>query len=132
MNTIILLAVLAVGANWQAELPTIQKAGERNGCVKDDLCLLVAIRIQENGEKGTEFGVLHPKAKGKGLDVQAGWAAATIMKHHKRYDSDKVTDGFIYSLADRYCPKADDPEGNANWKKNVPKIYRKVKRELDR
>lgn len=68
---------------------------------------------------GCEFGIADPRAWDTNLDTQAGWAAATIVKHHKRYGSDYVTLGFILSLADRYCPASCDPDGNRNWKRNV-------------
>jgi hypothetical protein len=105
----------------KAELPTIRKAAERNGIKygSDDWYLLLAIRKAENGRDGCEFGVTHPRAWDTNLDTQAGWAAATIVKHHKRYGSDEVTLEFILSLADRYCPASCDPDGNKNWKRNV-------------
>ena len=104
-----------------SELPVIRKAAERNGIEfgSDDWFLLLAIRQAENGRSGCEFGVRHPKAWDTCLDTQAGWAAATIIKHHRRFDSGEVTTAFIYSLADRYCPASCDFEGNNNWKKNV-------------
>jgi hypothetical protein len=105
----------------KAELPTIRKAAERNGIKygSDDWYLLLAIRKQENGRDGCEFGIADPRAWETNLDTQAGWAAATIVKQHKRYGSDQVTLGYVLNLADRYCPASCDPDGNRNWKRNV-------------
>jgi len=111
------------------ELPIIKKAAIRNKCVSDDYLLLLAIRKAENGRSGCEFGVKHPRAWDTNLDTQAGWAAVTIVKHHKRFGSGKVTIQFINSLADRYCPKSCDFIGNRNWKKNVRFWFEKFKRE---
>lgn len=111
----------------KAEWPTIKRAADRNRCVGDDYLLLLAIRKAENGRAGLEFGIMNPKANN--LDKQAGWAAATIVKHHKRFGDEKVTAEFIDSLANRYCPAAVDPEGNRNWKKNVRFWFEKFKRE---
>ena len=110
----------------EAELDTIIGAAERNNCTGDDFWLLLAIRKAENGAAGREFGVLHPRClqlireqPGKSLDIQAGWAAATIVKNRKRWLRAGGDDGFINFLGDRYCPAAIDPQGNVNWKRNV-------------
>jgi hypothetical protein len=115
--------------NLQAEVPVIRLAAERNGIKfgSDDWFILLAIRRAENGRSGCEFSIKHPRAWQTNLDTQAGWAAATIVKHHKRFGDDKVTIQFINSLADRYCPKFCDPIGNGNWKKNVRFWFRKLK-----
>jgi len=113
----------------QAEIPTIRKAALRNSIKfdSDDWFLLLAIRKQENGRSGCEFGVKHPKAWDTNLDTQAGWASATIVKHHERFGSDKVTPEFIDSLGNRYCPKEVDPIGNKNWKRNVKYWFEKFR-----
>ena len=108
------------------ELSTIKAAAMRNNCHGEDFTLLLAIRKAENGGSGKEFGIKHPKAWDTSLDVQAGWAAATIMQHHKRYPKLQGND-FIISLADRYCPVLDDPTGNKNWKKNVIFYFNEMK-----
>lgn len=122
----------------KAEIPTIRKAAERNGIKygSDDWYLLLAIRKAENGSKFREFGILHPKCDrimqadpNNTLDIQAGWAAATVMKHHKRFGSDRVNTAFINSLGDRYCPEECDPEGNKNWKRNVKYWFKKLREE---
>jgi len=127
-----------------AEMPTIKKAAERNGCCDDDFLLLLAIRKAENGRAGREFGVMHHKALDTDLDTQAGWAAATIVKNRKRWDKevrtagnggpkpekdDASVPGFIEYLGDRYCPASCDPEGNRNWKRNVRYWFEKFKGE---
>lgn len=134
------------------EIPVIRKAARRNGCFGDDFLLLLAIRKAENGCKGREFGIINPKCDAEmwrnpesTLDIQAGWAAATIMKHHRRFGSCyecvgdaggfaasyqyRVTDAFIDSLAERYCPFDADPKGHVNWKKNVKYWFEKFRVE---
>ena len=112
----------------QAEIPTIRKAAERNGIKfgSDDWFLLLAIRKSENGARpDNAFGIMNPKAYN--FDKQAGWCSASIVKHHKRFGSDKGTVAFINSLADRYCPAETDPEGNVNWKRNARYWFEKFK-----
>ena len=68
----------------ETELPTIRKAADRNNCRGDDFLILLAIRKAENGGPGKEFGVTHPKAWDTNLDIQTGWAAATIGRSEER------------------------------------------------
>jgi hypothetical protein len=112
-----------------AEYDTIMDAAVNNGISKDDkhnLAILFAIRKAENGSPGTEFGVLHPKAKGTNLRTQAGWAAATVMKNRARHGQRGEHTDFISFLGNRYAPNQaeNDPKGlNANWIKNVTHHY---------
>jgi len=116
------------------ELPVILTAAERNNCRGDDLLILFAIRKAENGGPGCEFGILHPKALAaieaeprRGLDIQAGWAAATIVKNRQRWIEGDYPYDFITFLGNRYCPAAADLQGNKNWKQNVRYWFEKFK-----
>lgn len=109
-----------------AELVIIRKAAVRNKCFGDDFLILLAIRMTENGRPGLEFGVMHWRCRqimarrpGETMDIQAGWAAATIVKTRVRWNVKGRPDGFIRFLADRYCPASVDPAGNEYWKINV-------------
>lgn len=105
---------------FEAEIPTIRKAAERNDVKfgSDDWFILLAIRKAENGRDGLQFGVMNPKAYN--LDTQAGWASATIIKNRARWiERGRPCYDFIEFLSNRYCPPEDDPEGNVNWKRNV-------------
>lgn len=120
----------------EAELPVILRAAYRNNCQGEDLLILLAIRKAENGRPGREFGILHPRCLAEiknrpkdSLDIQAGWAAATIVKNRRRYEEmgfSKYQD-FICFLGNRYCPTKIDPQGNINWKKNVRYWFEKFK-----
>ena len=125
------------------EFATIAKAAVRNRCFSNNFYILLAIRRAENGRPGREFGILHPRCSAamrrrpaETLDIQAGWAAATIIKNRDRWANagkpkrtwaDDGADGFIFFLADRYCPASVDPAGNKHWKKNVSYYYKKLK-----
>lgn len=120
----------------EAELPVILRAAARNKCFGDDLFILLAIRKAENGRPGREFGILHPRCQAEikkrpkdSLDIQAGWAAATIVRNRQRYK--KLGFGeyldFISFLGNRYCPAETDPQGNKNWKRNVRYWFEKFK-----
>jgi len=120
---------------------TIYLAAQRNKCAGNNLLILLAIRKAENGRPGLEFGIMHPKCRRQmakrpceTLDIQAGWAAATIVKTRVRWQlagkpASKLdaADGFIFFLADRYCPAATDPAGNLHWKTNVSFWFNKLK-----
>jgi len=112
------------------ELPVIADAAVRNDCSFNDYLLLIAIRVQEDGRAGCEFGVTHQKAWETDLNTQAGWAAKTVHNQHKRFGDDRVTHGYVLSLADRYCPVECDPEGNKHWKENVWKFYSQLRSDL--
>ena len=114
------------------ELPTIIRAAERNDCRGEDFLILLAIRKAENGAPGREFGILHPRALAeieaqpkRSLDIQAGWAAATIVKNRQRWSELGYDYDFVKFLGNRYCPVESDPEGNKNWKRNVRFWYEK-------
>ena len=123
--------------NWcglEAELPIIRRAAERNGCRGEDFFILLAVRKAENGAAGREFGVLHPICQAliklqpqKSLDIQAGWAAATIVKNRSRWIAAGRCGDFIDFLAARYCPASADAEGNKNWRENVKYWYGRFK-----
>jgi len=130
--------VQAHDVNLIAELPVILQAAKRNNCTGDNLLILLAIRLSEKGGPGREFGILHPKVQAliekhpeKSLDIQAGWAAATIKKNRKRWIHHSSDYDFIHFLGNRYCPKEADPEGNKNWKKNVSYWFGKLRGDVD-
>ena len=107
-----------------SEYAIIKNAADRNGCYGDNLVILLAIRMAENGRPGREFGVLHKRAIGTDLDTQAGWAAASIMANRKR-NPGLEGEAFIEAMGRRYCPPAAHPL-NVNWSKNVTYWYRKL------
>ena len=120
------LAAAADAAGLGDEFATIAMAAIRNGCRGDDFIILLAVRKAEDGRPGREFGIFHPRCQkqmikrpDETLDIQAGWAAATIVKNRTRWTLAGRPDGFIRYLADRYCPKETDPAGNENFKANV-------------
>ena len=102
---------------------TILAAATRNKCYDlENVLILFAIRKAENGGPGLEFGVMHPKAKNTNLDIQAGWAAATIVKNRKRWEDAGSPGSFFEFLGDRYAPidAENDPNGlNNHWVDNV-------------
>lgn len=122
------------------DMTTIKRAAQRNkikimdpesGRFSDLFLIMLAIRRAENGPPGLEFGIKHPKCAAqiaaephRSLDIQAGWAAATIINIYFEWAADQMPGEFIDFLGDRWCPKSVDPVGNVNWKKNVKSICR--------
>lgn len=94
--------------------------------LREDLGLIVAaIRHAENGGKGREYGILHPRVKPT-YRSQAGWCAATVQKNWDRWAKAGHPGNFIDFLGNRYCPVGakNDPKGlNKHWIKNVKAIY---------
>lgn len=95
--------------------------------------VVAAIRYAENGSKGREYGILHPRVKPT-YRSQAGWCAATVQKNFTRWlntnPTDKTTLAFIQFLGSRYCPVGadNDPTGlNKYWVKNVYHYYHEFK-----
>ena len=43
----------------------------------------------------------------------------TIRNNYVRWENAGKPDSYFNFLANRFCPKKDDPIGNTNWKKNV-------------
>jgi len=96
--------------------------------MRDELAPIVsAIRYAENGGKGREYGILHPKVKPT-YRSQAGWCAATVQKNYDRWIKSGSKGSFIAYLGAKYCPIGadNDPTGlNAHWVKNVTYFYKK-------
>ena len=135
MNKLLILLILT-SACTASELAVMRNAADRNNCRGDNFKLLRAIRRAENGRKGIELGILAPKALAliakhpeRSLDIQAGWASATIMNQHKRSGIKAVNDKFIESLGRRYCPVNCDNDNGTNkfWTKNVKFFFYKFK-----
>lgn len=111
------------------ELALIRKEAIENNCDGDLFYILLAIRVAEGGRYGLEFGIMHPKAKNTNLEIQAGWAAATVVKNYQRWKNSNSPDDYITFLGKRYCPvgASNDPQGlNANWIRNVKFWYNKL------
>jgi len=96
--------------------------------LRDKLAPIVAaIRYAENGGKGKEYGILHPRVKPT-YRSQAGWCAATVQKNYDRWVKAGSKGEYIKFLGARYCPVGakNDPNGlNKHWIKNVTKFQKR-------
>ena len=93
--------------------------------------IVAAIRFAENGGKGREYGILHPRVKPT-YRSQAGWCAATVQKNFDRWTKAGKKGDFITFLGNRYCPVGaeNDPTGlNKHWIKNVRKLVLDLQKE---
>ena len=89
--------------------------------------IVAAIRHAENGGKGREYGILHPRVKPT-YRSQAGWCASTVQKNYDRWVKAGRKGDFIAFLGGRYCPLNDprDKNGlNKHWIKNVMHFTKK-------
>lgn len=48
----------------------------------------------------------------------------TVRNNWKRWRAAGSPGEYLDFLADRYCPAADDPVGNRNWKRNVRELMK--------
>ena len=90
----------------------------------EETWLLAAIRLQENGRPGLEFGVGGPMNSGhrahryrdgvNSFHVQCAWAASTVKKRYT---------GNLSAFGKRY-----NPYHAATWTKNVAAIIARLKR----
>ena len=105
------------------------KVNVRPECVDKLAPIVAAIRYAENGGKGREYGILHPRVKPT-YRSQAGWCAATVQKNYDRWVKAGSKGDFIAFLGARYCP-LDDPRDkgglNKHWVKNVTHHAKKFK-----
>ena len=105
------------------------KVNVRPECVDKLAPIVAAIRYAENGGKGREYGILHPRVKPT-YRSQAGWCAATVQKNYDRWVKAGSKGDFITFLGGRYCPLNDprDKGGlNKHWIKNVSHYTKKFK-----
>ena len=89
--------------------------------------IVASIRYAENGGKGREYGILHPRVKPT-YRSQAGWCSATVQKNFDRWIALGAKGSFIDFLGARYCPigAENDPNGlNKHWVRNVRFYYLK-------
>ena len=102
--------------------------------------LMLAVRKQENGKPGLEFGVM--AAKDTDLEEQSRWAVVTFLKNIERWER-AVREGswkpqypnreldYITYLGNRWAPVGalNDPAGlNQYWIPNVQRLYLLYKR----
>jgi len=121
---------------FKNEYETILTSAKRNNLAEEDYDLLFAIRKAENGGYRREFGIIHPKCEAEmdkrpneTLDIQAGWAAATIIKNRARWEKEGRLGDFITYLGNKYAPEgvANDPNNlNRNWSQNVSNWEKKI------
>ena len=101
----------------------------RSEC-RDQLAPIVAaIRYAENGGRGREYGILHPRVKPT-YRSQAGWCAATVQKNYDRWKKAGAKGDFIAYLGAKYCPLDDprDKDGlNRHWVRNVTYFCKKFR-----
>jgi hypothetical protein len=102
--------------------------------------LMLAVRKQENGKPGLEFGVM--AAKDTDLEEQARWAIVTFIKNIQRWERKEggwktkfsnPEQDYIAFLGNRWCPigAVNDPLGlNKHWIPNVQQLYNLYKKEV--
>ena len=129
-SALLLWAILSVAPADAASLPPrewkmLREVATGNRLTAEQTWLLAAIRLQENGRPGLEFGIGGPMNSGhiahryrdgvKSFRVQCAWAAGTIKR---RYTGD------LNAFAKRY-----NPLNAAKWAANIRRIIARLKRQ---
>lgn len=84
--------------------------------------LVDAIYVAEGGAKAkVPYGILSVKVKDEAEARRV--ALNTARNNYTRWQKAGQPGDYIDFLADRYVPVSADPQGNANWKVNVKKLY---------
>jgi len=91
----------------------------------------LAVRQQESGRPGREFGILHPDALDTDLETQLEWFLATLLKDSIRWHTGKLWHGwnksdfvdFLQYFARKYAPVGDPQNLNRFWEVNVRFLY---------
>lgn len=79
-----------------------------------------AIYQAEGGSKTRyPYGVLSIQTKDP-----RGVCLRSITNNWHRWEAAGKTNAFVDFMADRWCPKSADPQGNRNWKRNVRKLMK--------
>lgn len=107
------------------EWAMIRQIAANYSLTEEQTWLMAAIRCQENGRPGLEFGIggrvfgnhiAHRYQDGfKSFYVQGSWAAGTIVKHYR---------GDVWAFGRRYCP-----EGPCQWSTGVISLLARLKAE---
>lgn len=111
-----------VGAHPDVEIPV------------NPYAFALAVRQQEAGRPGLEFGVMHPDALDTDLETQLEWFLATLLRDAMRWNGGFLWMGwkkeefkdFIEYFARKYAPVGaeNDPQGlNRFWEQNVRYYY---------
>ena len=96
--------------------------------------LSLAIRKQEDGPPGLEFGVM--AAKGTDIEEQTRWAVCTEIKNIQRWEratAGVTIESYIKFLGSRYAPISaeNDPTSlNRFWIDNVTKLYKEYSKNV--
>ncbi len=107
---------------------------QRSPIPVDPYAFTLAVRQQESGRPGREFGIMHPDALDTDLETQLEWFLATLLKDSIRWHTGKLWGGwskdqfpdFIAYFAKKYAPTGagNDPQGlNRFWEHNVRYFY---------
>ena len=115
------------GAACAASFDDAVRVNIRPECVRELAPIVAAIRYAENGGKGKEYGILHPRVKPT-YRSQAGWCAATVQKNYDRWVKAGRKGDYVTFLGKKYCPIGadNDPNGlNKHWIPNVKKFQKR-------
>ena len=82
-----------------------------------------AIYLAEGGSCAkVPYGILSVKVSSK--EEARRVCYNTVKNNWRRWEDAGKPGLYTDFLADRYCPKSADPQGNINWKKNIVRILK--------
>lgn len=114
MWPVVMMAVMILSPSIRADQIQTEQISEFSKVVD-------AIYIVEGGSS-TRFPFGIKSVKCEGYDECRHVAYRTVRNNHKRWEDAGKEGEYLDFLANRYCPIADDPIGNKNWKNNMRRI----------
>lgn len=113
LRTIAIVLFLSVWTTYGASLS------------KEQVSYLASVIYRVEGGDKTKwpYGVKSIKCKDKAEAKRI--TENSVRNNWKRWEAAGKPGHFIDFMADRWCPKAADPQGNINWKKNMKAIIAK-------
>jgi hypothetical protein len=106
-----LAQVLLTSATY-AKLPTLDA----------DRIVQAIYRVEGGSKARVPYGILSVRVSSK--DGARKICTNTVQNNHDRWLKAGKPGEYLDFLADRYCPKSEDPMGNRNWKKNIRKFLK--------
>jgi hypothetical protein len=106
ITSVILAQVLITSAAY-AKLPTPEA----------DRIVQAIYKVEGGSKARVPYGILSVRVSSK--EEARKICTNTVQRNHDRWLKAGEPGDYLDFLADRYCPKSEDPKGNRNWKKNI-------------
>ena len=80
-------------------------------------------RVEGSERAKVPYGILSIKVRDKAHARQI--CLNTVRNNYRRWSEAGRKGEYLEFLADRYCPRSVDPQGNTSWKRNIKLILKR-------